>query len=642
MFFKKNYKIHSSYGSIEPHEVFLDKMAHTSQIEMGISEKKLEVPLQEKIAYSLFFIFFVFAGILFSKTFFLQAIQGAAYLNISENNKGAIAFIRPERGIIYDRNSKKLVFNSPAYDLICDKRKIESQSSAFDYFNELAISLGKPTTEISALFDVSISPQVLVAENIPQENLLVLETKMNRLTACRIDKNTSREYPLAEIMSPVLGYTGRINEKELGQVSGYALNDYLGKTGIEKSYESYLRGKPGELKANRTALGQEVSNDIVKEPVSGNNIVLNIDADLQTQLYNSLEKSIKSIGSKKGAAVAMDPRTGAVLAMVSYPSYDNNLFSKGISLNDYNKIQNDPDRPLFNRAIAAQYPTGSTIKPFEASGALQEKLISPLKKINDPGYIVVYSQNDPSVSYRFGGVTPHGMVDMREAIAVSSNIYFYTVGGGYGDQQGLGPARIKKYLELFGWGEKTGVDMPGEFSGFIPTPEWKKQTKKEPWWNGDTYNLSIGQSDLMVTPLQVAAAYCAIANNGTLYRPQIVQKVIDTSSGSPSILKEFKPEVIRSNFIDDENLQIVREGMRMAVTKADGSAHYLSSLPVSVASKTGTAEIGVEGHYNTWTSAFAPYDDPEIVITVTIERVSGLRSATLPVAHDVLNWYFSR
>ena len=330
----------------------------------------------------------------------------------------------------------------------------------------------------------------------------------------------------------------------------------------------------------------------------------------------------------------MDPRTGAVLALVSFPSYDDNLFSQGISITDYSKIANDSSQPLFNRAISAQYPTGSTIKPFEASAALQENLISPTKLINDLGYIEIHSKYDPSIVYRFTGVTPHGLVDMRKALAVSSNIYFYTVGGGYGDQQGLGPTRIKKYLELFGWGNKTGIDLPGEFGGFIPTPDWKQQKKKEAWWDGDTYNLSIGQSDLMVTPLQVASAYCAIANGGTLYKPQIVNKVIDG--------QEFKPEIIRQSFIDSANLQIIREGMRDAVQKPYGGSAILNDLLVPVASKTGTAETSSAGYFNTWTSAFAPYDNPEIVLTVTIEEVQGLRSATLPVAHDILQWYFTK
>jgi penicillin-binding protein 2 len=230
---------------------------------------------------------------------------------------------------------------------------------------------------------------------------------------------------------------------------------------------------------------------------------------------------------------------------------------------------------------------------------------------------------------------------MRQAIAVSSNIYFYTIGGGYEGQQGLGPTRIKKYLDLFGWEQKTGIDLPGEFKGFVPSPDWKKQKKNESWWDGDTYNLSIGQSDLQVTPLQVAVAYGAIANGGTLYKPQIVDKII-SSTDSSVVMQDFKPEVVSEKIINNEYLHIVREGMRDGVQKPNGSSFMLNSLPVAVAGKTGTAETGRAGYYNTWSSNFAPYDDPEIVFVATIEGVQGLRSATLPVAHDVLDYYFNK
>jgi len=229
---------------------------------------------------------------------------------------------------------------------------------------------------------------------------------------------------------------------------------------------------------------------------------------------------------------------------------------------------------------------------------------------------------------------------VKKALAVSSNIYFYTVGGGYGDQQGLGPTKIKQYLSSFGWNQKTGIDLPGEFSGFIPDKDWKKKTTGETWGDGDTYNLSIGQSYLQTTPLQVAAAYCAIANGGTLYKPQIVNKVI--SSDSSTVLEEFKPQVLRDNFIDPQNLEIVREGMRDGVTESYGLSKSLNNLPVPVAAKTGTAEIGYKDQFNVWSSVFAPYENPEIVLVVTAENVNGLGAVTLPVAHDVLQWYFSK
>ena len=634
--FSKNYKIKNKYSaSIETHEVFLDNLAKNEEKENGFSEKKMEVPLKERTAYIILAIFFIFISFLFAKTFYLQIIDGKRFLALAENNKGKSALIKPERGIIYDRNMNKLVSNYPAFDLICDRRAFPTSSDeAFKELSQLGDILGKDPLDIENTINSSQESGVLLSENLSHETLLILESRLSELPGCQIENNIIRNYLYGQSFSHLLGYTSRVTQDDISSKKNYALNDSSGKTGLEKSYEDYLRGVPGKVESQKTAIGAVKGEKVITDQKPGDNLVLNIDVKLQQKIYEELEKSIKNIGSKKGAAVAMDPRNGQVLAIVSYPSYDNNLFSKGISQKDLNSILNDSSEPLFDRSISAQYPTGSTIKPFEASGALQEKLISPTKLINDPGFIEVKSKYDPSIVYTFRGVTPHGLVDMRKAIAVSSNIYFYTVGGGYGDQQGLGPTRISKYLSLFGWGQKTGIDLPGEFKGFIPSPDWKKQTKGESWWDGDTYNLSIGQSDLQVTPIQLATAYCVIANNGTLYQPQIVNKIVD--------VKEFKPQIIRQNFIDQANLQIVREGMRDGVQKSYGSSYILNDLPVPVAAKTGTAEIGKVGVYNTWSSVFAPYDNPNIVLVVTIEDVQGLRAATLPVAHNVLDWYFKR
>lgn len=639
----RKYRLKNAGADIEPHEVFLDRLAQDKEEELGISEKKFEVPLKEKIAYVLFFIFGVLALVLFSKVFYFQVVEGKKLFIAAENNKGSATLIVPERGIIYDINMKKLVSNSPAFDLVCEKSKFAfSSDQVFGRIKEIGDIIGADPVELSNKIQSSDAPEVLMAEDLNHENLLVLETKINGLEGCRIQQNTARNYLYGPVFSQLLGYTGRINKDEYSSSVGYMINDYTGKVGLEKYYETYLRGKPGESKVIRSATGEKQGQEILKEPEAGSNLILNIDAGLQQKIYEALEKSIKNIGAKKGAAVAINPQNGAVLGLVSYPSYDDNLFARGISQADFEALQTDPTQPLFNRVIAAQYPTGSTIKPFEASGALQEKIISPDKKINDIGYIEIRSKYDSSVVWRFGGVKPHGWVDMKEAIAVSSNIYFYTVGGGYGDQQGLGPARIKKYLELFGWGQKTGIDLPGEFDGFVPSPEWKQQNIKEQWWDGDTYNLSIGQSYLKVTPLQVAMAYSAIANGGTLYKPQIVNKITGPLESSAQPLKSFAPEIIRSNFIDSENLQIVREGMWDCANQSYGSCSYLNNLPVEVAAKTGTAETGRDGFYNAWVSAFAPYENPEIVFVATIEGVEGLQAATLPVARDVLNWYFSK
>ncbi len=645
----KIYRVKNSSVDIEPHEVFLDKLAQSKEDEFGLSERKFEVPLKERVSYFLFVVFLLLSIILFSKIFYFQIFEGKKLYVEAENNKGSVNLAVPTRGIIYDRNMTKLVLNSPAYDLVCDRAWLEigaggssglASEEISQKVKEIAEAVGKNPQEVFDNIQNTVSSEVLIADNIGHEQLLLLETKINDFQGCSVRQNTARKYVYGPIFSQVLGYTARINKDEYSSSTGYAINDYIGKTGLEKYYETDLRGKVGQSKPAKSISSDETADQMVLAPEPGNNLVLNIDAGLQQQLYNTLSASIEKMGGKKGAAVAMDPRTGAVLALVSYPAYDDNMFSGGISQEDYNSIINDSSQPLFNRAIAAKYPTGSTIKPLEASAALQEKIISPDKEINDPGYILIHSQYDPSIVYRYGGVEAHGLVDMRKAIAVSSNIYFYTVGGGYGDQQGLGPQKIKQYLSLFGWDQKTGIDLPGEFSGFIPDPAWKKATKGQSWYDGDTYNLAIGQSDLQTTPLQVATAYCAIANGGTLYRPQIVNKII--SNDSTKTVQEFNPQVIRSNFIDPQNLEIVREGMRDGVNKSYGGSSMLNNLPVEVAAKTGTAQIGVANRYNVWSSVFAPYDNPQIVLVITAESVNGLGAVTLPVAHDVLNWYFSK
>ncbi len=412
---------------------------------------------------------------------------------------------------------------------------------------------------------------------------------------------------------------------------------------MEKSYEEVLRKNPGKLRVEKDALGNLISQEIISLPESGKSLVLWLDSELQTKMKEELEKQAKIVGTEKAVALAMDPKTGGILAMVSLPSFDNNLFQRGADQKALNSLLNDPEKILLNRVIAGLYPVGSTIKPLIASAALEEKIISPDKKINDDqGFIVIPNPWDSSSPTIKKDWTIHGWTDMRKAIAESCNVYFYTVGGGYEDQQGLGPTRIKKYLQLFGWGDKTGIDLlEEEIAGFVPDKEWKKKKYNEPWVDGDTYNLSIGQGFVKTTPLEVVTAFSAIANNGKLLQPQAVQKIVD-SDKKP--IEEFSPKIIRENFIDPANLQIVREGMRQAVTgqnSPQASSIVLNSLPVSAAAKTGTAELGGDRYHN-WVTVFAPYDDPQIVLTVMLENVKGVQAAALPVARSVLEWYFTR
>jgi penicillin-binding protein 2 len=320
----------------------------------------------------------------------------------------------------------------------------------------------------------------------------------------------------------------------------------------------------------------------------------------------------------------MDPRNGKILALVSFPTYDNNGFIKGDS--EYiTKLFQDKNDPLINRVISGGYPSGSTIKPMLAAAVLQEKIIDPNKNLTCPGYINLYDKSG-NIYWTYKDWSTHGTVNMIKAIAESCDVYFYTVGGGYGNQQGLGITNIKKYLELFGWGQKTGIDLPEEKAGFVPDDIWKKQTKGEEWYIGDTYNTSIGQGDITVSPLQLTSAIAAIANGGKLFQPQLLQ--------------DSQPKIIRENFIEQKNLDIVRRGMREAIVS--GTAKSLNNLPIEVAGKTGTAETYKGKTPHAWFTAFAPYINPEIVISVLIENGSEMGGVTVAVTREALNWYFSK
>ncbi|MBU4274475.1 penicillin-binding protein 2 [Patescibacteria group bacterium] len=637
------YKISNVRGDIEPHEVFLDKLAKAKEEEWGITQKKFEVPLQEKLAYIIFVIFVLAAILLFSKVFYLQIIQGEGLAALSENNRIRIQFLSAERGVIYDSNLKQLVFNNPAFDLICDKRDLLALSlDSVKEIEEVAAIISKDPEVLKKEIEESDRSQVLIYENLPQETLVILETRIKDFPGFEIVKNTVRDYVQGPLLSHLMGYLNKINKKELETYKNYSISDYIGRSGVERSYEEILRGAPGVVKIEKDVFGREKNRIIESTPEAGKSLVLYLDFDLQNKLTEELEKRLGMIGLKKAAAVALDPKTGGILAMVSLPGFDNNIFSKGISVEDFQRAQNNPLKPFFNRAIAGQYPIGSTIKPVIASAALEEKIISSDKQIYDLGYIEIKSSYDPNIVYRYSGLEAPGYYDMRKAIADSSNIYFYTVGGGYRDQEGLGPTLIKKYLEFFGWGQKTQVDLPGEAKGFVPWPEWKVQTKGENWWDGDTYHLSIGQGALTVTPLQVASAFAVIANGGTLYQPQAVKEIVSTSSGSIQSVQKIAPQVLREGFIDPANLEVVREGMRQGVTSPTGTGRVLQILPVAAASKTGTAQLAKDNYYDIWVTVFAPYEDPEIVLTIVIEDVEGLHVPSLMVAQQVLDWYFRR
>ena len=634
---------------IEPHETLLDKLAREKEIELGISEKKFEVPLLKKelLGFFLFSIFLI--SLLFFRTFQLQAIEGKNFLAKAYENKYILKGIQAERGVIYDQNLKQLVFNIPRFDLVLEKENLP-QSDKEKILKEVSQILKIDLKNLEKKIQEGKEPKIKISQILDHQTLIILETKIEELPGFKIEQSLTRDYLDGQTFSHLMGYLSKIKSEELKkEPEFYSILDYVGREGIEKSYEEILRKNPGKLRIERDALGNIISKEIISLPESGKSLVLWLDSDLQKKIREELEKKIKEFEARGGAAVALDPRTGGVLALVSSPSFDNNLFQKGSDTEAIEKILKDPRDPLFNRALSGQYLIGSTIKPLIALAALEEKIISPEKKIYAGGFIEIPHRYNPEIVYRFGDWAIHGWTDLRKAIAQSVNVYFYTIGGGYGDQKGLGPTKIKKYLQLFGWGEIAKIDLPiPEWAtGLVPDPQWKKKTIGEAWWDGDTYHFSIGQGYILVTPLQVATAYSAIANGGKLLEPRVVQKIVDSEK---NLIEEIQPKVIRENFINPKNLQIVREGMRWAVTGQNSplaSAVLLNNLPVSAAAKTGTAQVfrkGCKDCYNIWISVFAPYEDPEIVLTIMLEDVRGLPShlVAVPMAKEILNWYFSK
>lgn len=640
--FKKNKK--SDFFEIEPHEIFLDELAQKKEKEYGISEKKFEVPLSQtklKIFYIGFVILVVF---LFSKTINLGIAKGDYYSELAQDNCHNVGFFNSVRGVIYDSKMNQMVFNRTSYDLILDRKNLPGDETRKAIIAGVAEILKEKPQDLLKKIEEWEFDFVLIKENLDHDNLVLLKTKIKDLKGFEIKENTVREYKDTSFFSHLLGFTGKINPQELKELKEYSVSDYIGKQGLEKFYEETLRGIPGRVLVERDAKGNKISENLISEAKTGDSLVLWLDSELQKKIEEALKASLDRVGSKRGVAIAMDPNTGGILSLVSLPNFDNNLFSQGISVEDLKKLNENPNYPLFNRAIAGGYPVGSTIKPLMASAALQEKIISPDQNILCQGSISIPNPYDPEHPSVFLDWATHGWTDLRKAIAQSCNVYFYTIGGGYQSQPGLGVERIKKYLQLFGWGKETGVDIAGEIPGLLPDPAWKENYFKDPqkkiWRIGDTYHLSIGQGDIFVTPLQVVMAFSAIANNGKLYQPLAVKEIIEGSSDSSKIVKKMEPKIIRENFINSDNLKIVREGMREGVIY--GSSVLLNDLPVKAASKTGTAQTSRDEVYHNWVTVFAPYDNPQIVLTVLIEDVQGMQYAALPVAKEILNWYFAR
>ncbi len=440
--------------------------------------------------------------------------------------------------------------------------------------------------------------------------------------------NTEQEeFPMREYLSPGFSHiVGHVKYPAKDKSGIYYEENFIGVDGVEKIYQKILGGTNGIRLSEIDAMGRIYSKSTVKLAEKGENVRLSIDAGLQSKLYSLVEETSKNSGYVGGAGVIMDVNNGEILAIVSYPEYDQEVFALGKDSEVINKNLQDKKNVFLNRVVSGLYTPGSIIKPFVASGVLEEKIIDPSKKILSKEKIIIPNPYFPSLPSVFRDWKAHGLVDFRRAIAVSSNIYFYSVGGGYGGQKGLGISKIEKYVKIFGFGSPTGIDAEGEVEGVIPSPTWKARVfKGEPWRLGDTYNSAIGQYGFQVTVIQSVRAFAALSNGGYLVKPTTILKINDNTP---------KQKIS----ISSSTMQIVGEGMRLAVT--DGTAVNLNVPYLKVAAKTGTAQVGsVNERINSWITGFFPYDKPRYAFVVVMDRGPKDNSVGgLYVMRQLLDW----
>jgi len=575
-------------------------------------------------------------SILLIRLGYLQIIRGAEFKQKSENNSVRFRKIKPLRGLIMDRNGVVIVDNRPSFDVFYIPSKVKG--------NELSVEKLKDIYKSKSLdfsFDQDIpetanpySP-IKLEKNVNMEKVALIETNALNLPGIYIDVSPIRLYLDGEMLAPVIGYTGEISKEDLEKNSDeYAYGDVLGKHGLEKFFDSYVRGRRGAELVEVNVYGKEIKNLGRIDPVSGYNIVLTIDADLQKAAWQAFE-------GKPGAAVVMDTRDGSVLAMVSSPSFDPNLFNNGISYDQWDKLQNNPFAPLSNKAISGQYPPGSTYKLIVAAAALEEGIITSDTKVLCNGSFTLGSR-----TYRCWKKGGHGWVDLHKAIVESCDVYFYTIG------KMLGVDKIAQYAKRFGLGEVSGIDLPNEKNGLVPTKDWKFKRKKVAWQPGETISTSIGQGFNLTTPLQLANAFSAFANGGTLWRPHLV-KYIESTDGK--IYREFLPEKKGELKLSPKTVEILNSALWGVVNEPGGTGHAARMLNVDVCGKTGTSQvlglpedekarrmkiIGAFYKDHALFACYAPLKNPEIAVAVILENAGSGGAVAAPVARKILTAYF--
>ena len=594
-----------------------------------------------KIKFS-FLIIMAAVFLLWARVFYLQINKGAEFRGEAEGNRIRSEIVLGPRGLFYDRHRMPLTVNHPQFSLVLERNYLV-QALRDKIFNRQ--ELVQKIVLATGLQEKAVREKVvrfLDSENSPAldfeldyNKAMVFKAGCQESLDWQLEIRSERQYLDGYSLGHILGYLGRVDPVEWPQLkkNNYQFTDLIGQAGLEKQYEKELRGEPGRLDHEVNAKGEEIKILGQEPTVPGADLILTLDYELTKKISEILGQTIARLNLNKAAAVVIDPSNGEILALVSLPAFDNNLFTKPALHNQaLDALFSNKNQPMFNRVIAGEYPSGSTIKPMIAAAGLEEGLIAKNTKVLSVGGLRIDKWFFPD--WKAGG---HGITNVIKALAESVNTFFYYLGGGYEDFKGLGLEKIVSYAKLFGFGSALGIDLPGEQAGFLPTKEWKEQTKNEAWYIGDTYHLSIGQGDVLVTPLQIASMTATIANGGKVYEPHLVKEIFYSKTNKKQIIE---PKIIRSDFIKTENLDIVRQGMRQAVL--NGSARALADLNFSTAAKTGTAQVGGNNSPHAWLTVFAPYEAPEIALTVLIENGQEGSLTALPAAKEILAWYFGR
>ncbi len=602
----------------------------------------------------------------------LQILERRYYEMLAEQQQYRLVSISPPRGVIFDRNGEILVRNIPAYNITVTPGYLPDDSERERaVLQRLGALIDVPyetllATVDSVRYNRPYAPRVVLRNAERDIALLVAQESGITMPGVDVEIVTRRNYTYGALTSQAVGFLGPVPQERLAdfEARGYDPNvDRIGYAGVEAHAEEYLHGEPGRRYVQEDVLGRQLAILQERPPLAGDNVHLTLDVELQQVAEDALFAQMANVNAPRGVVIALDPRDGQVLAMVSLPTYDNNMFARQITGEELAALYENPHQPLINHAISDVVPPGSIFKIVPAAAALQEGIVNRFTTINCPGRILLPSKlapDNPAAAqpfvcwtyHQYGG--GHGPVNVVDALAQSCDIYFYQVAGGWPPTNfvGMGLSNLVNYSRMFGLGARTGIDIPGEYAGLVPDARWKRLNYQETWTTGDTFNFAIGQGFLLATPIQMTNAMAAIANGGALYRPQLIHHITDAEG---NLVRAYTPEVIGTLDVDASVIQMIREGLLKAV--ADGTAPRAQIEGINVAGKTGTAEycddIAIAEGFcpvpagrtlptHAWFMSYAPYEAPEIVVLAWVYHGGEGSAVAAPIAHDVLDFYFKR